>query len=156
MQSTRCCWGLAQPSSNPPVREEDAQAHEDNRVHLGRKLPWAKGDEGQAWIYLLPHQLSAGSTHVGEGTSSSGEEHPLGELFRNGHLQEETSLRRPALAALFHLLSSTLLVEPTPGSKMPMERPHRAKLCGTFPVFSFQSVLITQIMCLNRSCPLYN
>lgn len=73
------------------------------------------------------------------------------------HLQGENQPPGTSPSSIvFSLISRTLLVKLTPGSKMRMESPHRAKLCSTFPVFSFQSVLITQIMCLNRSCPLYN
>lgn len=97
-----------------------------------------------------------GPEHAEEGTGSSGE-HPPGELFRNGPSpgRDEPPGTSPS-GVVFSLISSTLLVKLTPGSKRRMESPHRAKLCSTFPVFSFQSVLITQIMCLNRSCPLYN
>lgn len=60
-----------------------------------------------------------GLNHAEEGTSSSGGEHPPGELFRNGPSprRDEPPGTSPS-SAVFSLISSTRLVKLTPGSKM--------------------------------------
>lgn len=145
---------LASCSSSPLICAEDAQA-QDNRVCLGRKSAWVKGDGGQAWIYTA----TTTSTPALRGYHAMQKRALV--LQESIHLRCCSRMdREPARSSpssiMFSLISSSLPVKLTPGSKMHMESSHRAKLCSTFPVFSFQSVLITQIMCLNRSCPLYN
>lgn len=157
--STQSCCRLAQvPSLLHRAPQTPSFVQEMPRLRttecLGRKSAWVKGDGGQSWVYTATTTSTPAlkvPCHAGESTGSSGE-HPPAVLLRNG----PRAPRNSPSSIVFSLISSSLSVKLTPGSKMHMESPHRAKLCSTFPVFSFQSVLITQIMCLNRSCPLYN